>query len=52
MTHLPTPSITTRLNALAAAAIVTMVLLSGIDSQAIGRGAGPHLAQAAITQPA
>ena len=52
MTHLPTPSITTRLNALAAAAIVTMVLLSGIDNMAIARGAGPQLAQATVTQPA
>jgi hypothetical protein len=52
MTHLPTPSITTRLNALAAAAIVTMALLSGIDSRAIARGAGPQMAQAAITQSA
>ena len=52
MIHLSTSSITTRLNALAAAAIVTMVLLSGIDSQAIARAAGPHLAQVAVTQPA
>jgi hypothetical protein len=52
MTHLPTPSIATRLNALVAAAIVTMVLLSGIDTMAIARGAGPQLAQAAVTQPA
>ncbi len=51
MTHLPTPSIMTRLNALAAAAIVTMVVLSGIDRQAIARAAGPHLAQVAVTQP-
>jgi hypothetical protein len=52
MTHLPAPSITTRLNALAAAAIVTTAILSGIDSQAVARGAGPQLAQAAVAQAA
>jgi hypothetical protein len=52
MTHPPSPSITTRLNALAAAAIVTLTLLSGIDILATAQGAAPQLTQAGIAQPA
>ena len=52
MTQLPATSIATRMSALAAAAIVTLTLLSGIDSLAMARGAAPQMAQAGITQPA
>ena len=52
MKPLSTLSIATRLNALAAAAVVTLTLLSGIDSMAIGQGAAPQMAQAETPQTA
>ena len=52
MNQLSTLSIATRLNALAAAAVVTLSLMSGIDSLAMARGAAPQLAQAQATHPA
>ena len=51
MTSLPTASTALRLNALAAATIVTLMLLVGIDHLAAERTA-PQLAQAAATQRA
>jgi hypothetical protein len=50
MNRLPTISIASRLNALAAAAIVTLTLLAGIDSLAALESAAPQLAQAAADQ--
>lgn len=52
MNHLPTVSIATRINALAAAAIVTLTLLSGIDALALAQSRVPQIAQAAATQSA
>jgi hypothetical protein len=52
MTQLPTVAIATRLNALAAAAIVTLALLAGIDTLAAAETAAPQWAQGAVTQPA
>ena len=52
MNHLPTVSIATRINALAAAAIVTLTLLSGIDALALAQSSVPQIAQAAATQSA
>ena len=52
MNSLPTTSTALRLNALAAAAIVTLMILVGIDHLAATEGAAPKLAQAAATQPA
>jgi len=51
MNHLPTASVATRLNALAAAAIVTLTLLAGIDTLAAAESAAPQWAQGAVTQP-
>jgi Tfp pilus assembly protein PilX len=52
MHHLPTTSVAVRLNAVLAAAIVTLVLLSGLDTLAVSQSAGPELAQAGMTLPA
>ena len=54
MNHLPAVSIATRVNALAAAAIVTLTLLSGIDALALAlaQSRAPQIAQAAATQSA
>ena len=52
MNRLPTTSIATRLNALAAAAVVTLSLMLGIDSLALARSAAAPMAQAAATQAA
>ena len=52
MNALPTMSITIRLNAVAAAAIVTLVMLSGIDTLANPQSSVPQLAQAFVAQPA
>ena len=50
MNHLPAPSLASRLSALAAAAIVTLTMLSGVDTLALAQSAAPHTAQAATTQ--
>jgi hypothetical protein len=52
MNTLPTTSTALRLNAFAAAAIVTLMMLAGIDHLATAESAAPHLAQVAATQPA
>ncbi len=52
MNHLPATSVAVRLNAVLAAAIVTLTMLSGIDALAVARSAAPQLAQAGVTQPA
>jgi len=52
MNTLPSTSVATRLSALAAAAAVTLMLLSGIDTLARGDGAAPLLVHAAVVQPA
>ena len=52
MNHLPAVSIATRVNALAAAAIVTLTLLSGIDALALAQGSAAQIAQAAAAQSA
>ncbi len=52
MTTLPSVSTALRLNAFAAAAIVTLMILAGIDHLATAESAAPNLAQAATTQPA
>jgi len=52
MNRLPKTSIATRLNALAAAAIVTLTLMLGIDSLALAQSAAAPMAQAAGTQAA
>ena len=52
MNTVPTTPIAIRLNALAAAAVVTLTMLAGIDSLAIGKGAVPQMAQTAVMQPA
>jgi hypothetical protein len=52
MNHLPTTSVAVRLNAVLAATIVTLVLLSGLDTLAVSQSAGPQLAQAGMTSPA
>jgi hypothetical protein len=51
MNTLPTASIASRVNALLAAALVTLTMLSGIDALA-GAEAAPQWAQASATQPA
>ena len=51
MNTLPTVSIAARFGALAAAAVVTLTLLSGIDAMALGQG-GAQMAQAGVSQPA
>ena len=50
MTSLPRASFAARLNALVAAAAVTLALASGIDGLALAQGAALPLAQAATTQ--
>lgn len=52
MHPLPTLSITARLNALAAAAIVTLAMLSGIDTLANAQSSVPQLTQTVVAQPA
>jgi hypothetical protein len=46
MNQLSTLSVTTRLNAVVAAAIVTLTMLSGIATLAATEGAAPQWAQA------
>lgn len=52
MNHLPSTSFAVRLKAVLAAAIVTLMLLSGIDALAVAQSAGAQLAQAGVTLPA
>jgi hypothetical protein len=52
MNRLPTISLASRLNALAAAAVVTLTLLAGISSLAAAENAAPQLAQAATAASA
>ena len=52
MNTLPATPIAIRLNALAAAAVVTLTMLVGIDSLAIGLSAVPQMAQTTVAQPA
>ena len=52
MNHLPAVSIATRVNALAAAAIVTLTMLSGIDALALAQGSAAQIALAAAAQSA
>ncbi len=52
MNHLPATPAAIRLNALLAATIVTLTLLSGIASLAVSQGAAAQLAQAGVTMPA
>ena len=52
MKQMPTPSVAARLNAAVAAAIVTLTMLSGIDTLAVVQSAAPAMAQASATQPA
>ena len=51
MNRLPSTSLATRLNATAAAALVTLALLSGIDAMAHADKAAPLWAGAAAVQP-
>ena len=50
MNHLPSMSFVVRLNALAAAAIVTLTMLSGIDALALAERGAPMLAQSVLEQ--
>ena len=52
MNSLPTTSTALRLNAFAAATIVTLLMLAGIDHLASAENAAPKLAQTAATQRA
>jgi hypothetical protein len=52
MNHLPATANAVRLNALLAAAIVTLTLLLAIDTLAVAQNAAAQLAQAGVTQPA
>jgi len=52
MNQLPVTSVAIRLNAVLAAAIVTLTLLSGIDTLAVLQSAAAQLAQAGATLPA
>jgi hypothetical protein len=52
MNRLPTACLANRLNALAAAAVVTLTLLAGIDSRAAAQTAVPQLAQASTERAA
>ena len=52
MNPLPRISFAARLNAFVAAAIVTLTMLSGIETQAIAQAAALPMAQAALTQAA
>jgi hypothetical protein len=52
MHRLPTVSLASRVNALAAAAVVTLTLLAGIDSLAATQTAVPRLAQASADRAA
>jgi len=52
MNQLPTASVASRLNALAAAALVTLTLLAGINSLALTESSAPHLAQSLQTRSA
>ncbi len=52
MNSLPTASITTRLNAFAAAAVVTLTLLAGIDAMALNQTSTAQLAQVATSAAA
>ena len=48
MNQLSTPSFIVRLNAFAAAAVVTLTMLSGIDALALADSGAPLLAQTVI----
>lgn len=48
MNALPTTTLTTRLNALAAAAVVTLSMLTGIDALALADSGAPILAQSVL----
>ena len=52
MNSLPAASITTRLNAFAAAAVVTLTLLAGIDAMALSQTTMAQLAQRATSHTA
>jgi hypothetical protein len=52
MNRLPTASLASRLNALAAAVIVTLTLLAGIDALAAAQTAVPQLAHASADHAA
>jgi hypothetical protein len=52
MNALRTLTIAQRLNALAAAAVVTLTLLAGIATLATNQSAATQMAQAALAQPA
>ena len=51
MNSLPTVSIAARFGAFAAAAVVTLTLLSGIDAMALAQSGGVRMAQAGASQP-
>jgi hypothetical protein len=50
MNSLPSISFAARANAFVAAAVVTLTLLSGIDSMALAQNAALPMAQAAVPQ--
>jgi len=52
MNRLPATSLAVRLNALVAAAIVTLTMLSGIDALAVSQSAAPQVAQSVVSLPA
>ena len=52
MNTLCTLSLTQRLNALAAASVVTLTLLAGIDTLATTQATAPQMAKAVAAQPA
>ena len=51
MNHLPSMSFAVRLNAFAAAAVVTLSMLSGINALALADSGAPMLAQSVLEQP-
>ena len=52
MNTLPTVSLAARFSAFAAAAVVTLTLMSGIDAMAAASSTGAQVAQAGLVQPA
>ncbi len=52
MIQLPTLSTAARMKALAAAFVVTLSMLSGIDAMATADGSTPQMAQAVVTKAA
>lgn len=52
MTQLPTIAFAARMNALAAAAVVTLAMLSGIDAMATVDGSAPQMAQSIASKTA